>query len=302
IRPQLLETVQALRRALHTAQLDPHQLDTVLLVGGSCRIPLVAQLVSADLDQPVTIDPDPTTAIARGAATLARGSAVAQPAGAHPAATHSDDTPQPQPTQPPSDPAPPPQRPSLTAIPLDVEAAEAQGRRTNSRRVTRIALASALALLTAAGVGSVPFLIARSEPNPAANAGTPALTTPPVPSTPAPGPPPVADPAGTVASAGTGSEVNSGTAGSHGVIRTTSPAASNHAAGGPAKTDPAAAPAAPAPSWVTTYTWTTSWSNPPPTTPPTTTPVAPTTTPPTQPSPPTHPSPPTSTTTAPAPP
>jgi len=296
IRPQLLETVQALRRALHTAQLDPHQLDTVLLVGGSCRIPLVAQLVSADLDQPVTIDPDPTTAIARGAATLARGSAVAHPAVAHPAATHTDDTPQPQPTQPPSDPAPPPQRPSLTAIPLDVEAAEAQGRRTNSRRVTRIALASALALLTAAGVGSVPFLIARSEPNPAANAGTPALTTPPVPSTPAPGPPPVADPAGTVASAGTGSEVNSGTAGSHGVIRTTSPAASNHVAGGPAKPDPAAAPAAPAPSWVTTYTWTTSWSNPPPTTPPTTTPVAPTTTPPTQ------PSPPTSTTTAPAPP
>src|SRR5436305_3952414 len=56
IPPQLSETPQALRRALHTAQLDSHQLDAVLLVGGSSRIPLVAQLVSTDLDQPVTID------------------------------------------------------------------------------------------------------------------------------------------------------------------------------------------------------------------------------------------------------
>ena len=66
IRPQLSETLQALRRALQTAQVQPQDLDAVLLVGGSCRIPLVAQLVSTDLDQPLTIDAVPATGIARG--------------------------------------------------------------------------------------------------------------------------------------------------------------------------------------------------------------------------------------------
>ncbi|HEX6404435.1 MAG TPA: Hsp70 family protein [Pseudonocardiaceae bacterium] len=292
IRPQLSETLQALRRALHTAQLEPHHLDAVVLVGGSSCIPLVAQLVSADLDQPVTIDADPATTIARGAATLARGAALAHPAG----------TPPPDPAQPAFDPAPPPQRPSLTAIPLDVEPAEAQWRRMKSRRVTRIALASALAVLTAAGVGSVPFLIARSEPNPSAKAGTPAPSAKPAPSTPAPGLPPVPDPAGPVDSAGMGGEVGSGAAGSYGVVSTTSPRAPHQPAGGPAKPDAAAPPAGgPAPSWVTTYTWTTSWSNPPPTTSRTTTPAATTTASSTPPAPTTQPPHPTSTTTAPAP-
>ena len=292
IRPQLSETLQALHRALHTAQLEPHHLDAVVLVGGSSCIPLVAQLVSADLDQPVTIDADPTTTIARGAATLARGAALAHPAG----------TPPPDPAQPAFDPAPPPQRPSLTAIPLDVEPAEAQWRRMKSRRVTRIALASALAVLTAAGVGSVPFLIARSEPNPSAKPGTPATSAKPAPSTPASGLPPVPDPAGPVGSAGMGSEVSSGAAGSYGVVSTTSPRAPHQPAGGPAKPDAAAPPAGgPAPSWVTTYTWTTSWSNPPPTTSRTTTRAATTTASSTPPAPTTQPPHPTSTTTAPAP-
>jgi molecular chaperone DnaK len=298
IRPQLSETLQALRRALHTAQLDPHQLDAVLLVGGSSRIPLVAQLVSTDLDQPVTIDSDPSTTIARGAAILARGAALTLPADTHSADTHPADAPQRHPTQPPSDPTPQPQRPSLTAIPLEVEPAEARWRRTNSRRANRIALASALALLTAAGVGSVPFLIARSEPNPASNAGTPAPGAPPAPSTPAPGPPPVPGPGGTVAGPETASEVGSGAAGSHGIVRTTSHAAPNQVTGGPASPPPVGAPP---PSWVTSYTWTTSWSNPPPTTPSATTPAATATASATPPAPTTQPPPPTFTTTAPAP-
>ncbi|MBV8995430.1 MAG: Hsp70 family protein, partial [Pseudonocardiales bacterium] len=304
IRPQLSETLQALRRALHTAQLDPHQLDAVLLVGGSSRIPLVAQLVSTDLDQPVTIDPDPTTTIARGAATLARGALVAhrddtptRRAASHP----DDDTPPPYPAQPASEPIPLPQRPSLTAIPLDVEPAKAQWRRTNSRRVTRIALASALAVLTAAGVGSVPFLIARSEPNPSAKAGIPARSAPPATSTPASGPPPIPDAADPVGSAGIGNEVSAGAAGSNGDARTTSPAAPHQLAGGPAKPDAAPPAGAPTPSWVTTYTWTTSWSNPPPTTSRSTTPAATTTAPSTPPAPTTQSPPHPSTTTAPAP-
>jgi molecular chaperone DnaK len=66
IRPQLTETVHALHRTLESAQLSPTELGTVLLVGGSSRIPLVAQLLSSEFNQPVTIDADPSTTIARG--------------------------------------------------------------------------------------------------------------------------------------------------------------------------------------------------------------------------------------------
>ena len=44
-------------------QLMPSDLTAVLLVGGSSRIPLVAQLVSEQLDRPVAVDTDPKNAI-----------------------------------------------------------------------------------------------------------------------------------------------------------------------------------------------------------------------------------------------
>ncbi|MCW2716966.1 Hsp70 family protein [Pseudonocardia sp.] len=68
IRPQVEETVAALRTAVRSAGLEPEQLTTVLLVGGSSRIPLVAQLVSEQLGRPVAVDADPKNAIAKGAA------------------------------------------------------------------------------------------------------------------------------------------------------------------------------------------------------------------------------------------
>jgi actin-like ATPase involved in cell morphogenesis len=68
IRPQIEETVAALRRAVASAGLTPDQLTAVLLVGGSSRIPLVAQLVSEQLGRPVAVDADPKNAIAMGAA------------------------------------------------------------------------------------------------------------------------------------------------------------------------------------------------------------------------------------------
>ncbi|HXV94506.1 MAG TPA: Hsp70 family protein [Pseudonocardia sp.] len=68
IRPQVEETVTALRRAVASAGLTPEQLSAVLLVGGSSRIPLVAQLVSEQLGRPVAVDADPKNAIAKGAA------------------------------------------------------------------------------------------------------------------------------------------------------------------------------------------------------------------------------------------
>jgi actin-like ATPase involved in cell morphogenesis len=68
IRPQVEDTVDALRRAIHSAGLSAPQLTAVLLVGGSSRVPLVAQLVSEQLGRPVAVDADPKNAIALGAA------------------------------------------------------------------------------------------------------------------------------------------------------------------------------------------------------------------------------------------
>ena len=49
IRPALTETIGSLRRALRSAAVDPSDVTAVLLVGGSSRIPLVAQLVTSEL-------------------------------------------------------------------------------------------------------------------------------------------------------------------------------------------------------------------------------------------------------------
>ncbi|MGH3672977.1 MAG: Hsp70 family protein, partial [Pseudonocardiaceae bacterium] len=73
------QTVEALRRALRSAGVDPVDLDAVLLVGGSSRVPLVAQVVSADLGCPVVAGSDPETAIALGAALSGLPASTAQP-------------------------------------------------------------------------------------------------------------------------------------------------------------------------------------------------------------------------------
>ncbi|MGO9383164.1 MAG: Hsp70 family protein [Mycobacterium sp.] len=70
IRPAIGATIASLRRALQSAQIDPPQLHTVLLVGGSSRIPMVAHLVSAELGRPTSVDTHPKHAIALGAAAV----------------------------------------------------------------------------------------------------------------------------------------------------------------------------------------------------------------------------------------
>ena len=45
----------------------------VLLVGGSSRIPLVAEMITAELGRPVAVDAHPKHAIALGAALTAAG-------------------------------------------------------------------------------------------------------------------------------------------------------------------------------------------------------------------------------------
>ncbi|WP_248758893.1 Hsp70 family protein [Pseudarthrobacter sp. SSS035] len=73
------ETVDALERSLQDLGLTPDDLSAVLLIGGSSRIPLVAQLISEQLDRPIAVDADPKSSICLGAAVAALR---AQPEGA----------------------------------------------------------------------------------------------------------------------------------------------------------------------------------------------------------------------------
>ncbi len=68
IAPAVDSTIEAMRRTMDSAELGDKGLSAVLLVGGSSRIPLVAQRVSAELDLPVTVDSDPKAVVALGAA------------------------------------------------------------------------------------------------------------------------------------------------------------------------------------------------------------------------------------------
>lgn len=83
IRPVLADTIAALRRALRSAPVEPTDVDRVLLVGGSSRIPLVAELVSAELGRPVAVDAHPKYAVPLGAA-LAAAPGVAEGSGDEP--------------------------------------------------------------------------------------------------------------------------------------------------------------------------------------------------------------------------
>ncbi len=67
IRPELERTIEALHGALGSADVSADQVDAILLVGGSSRIPLVSQLISAEFGQAPAIDTDPKTAVAEGA-------------------------------------------------------------------------------------------------------------------------------------------------------------------------------------------------------------------------------------------
>jgi len=108
VRPRLRETVAALERAVRSAGLAMAQVDRILLVGGSSRIPLVAAYVREATGRPVAIDAHPKHAISLGAAELGRAHLAAgtpaQPVAATPAAP-SPGPPERAPTTPPPPPA-----------------------------------------------------------------------------------------------------------------------------------------------------------------------------------------------------
>ncbi len=71
IRPRLGETVVALRRAVATAGLTIDDINRVVLVGGSSRIPAIQERVALETGRPMAEDIDPEHAVALGAARLA---------------------------------------------------------------------------------------------------------------------------------------------------------------------------------------------------------------------------------------
>jgi molecular chaperone DnaK (HSP70) len=71
IRPAVQVSVDTLARVVRSCGLRPQDLDGVLLVGGAARMPLVAELVGNALPGPVTVEPEPQTTAAAGAALAA---------------------------------------------------------------------------------------------------------------------------------------------------------------------------------------------------------------------------------------
>ncbi len=122
VRPTLSDTVAALGRALRSAGVTPEQLDAVLLVGGSSRIPLVGELVGDLLGRPVAVDAHPKHLVALGAARHAESGGVLPGPRSAPAPTLAPTVPSPV-AVPPAPVAPDPTRVAPGAAPVASDAA-----------------------------------------------------------------------------------------------------------------------------------------------------------------------------------
>ncbi len=93
IRDAIDDTVDATRRAIHSAGMTERDIDAVVLAGGSSRIPLVAQVISAEFGLPIVVGSRPEASTSLGAAWLAgRGLRARSDDSADPA-TGDDDLP-----------------------------------------------------------------------------------------------------------------------------------------------------------------------------------------------------------------
>ena len=72
IRPALDETMAAMSRALQSAHVDRATLRSILLVGGSSRIPLVNEMLTREFSVPTALDTHPKHDVALGAVRIGR--------------------------------------------------------------------------------------------------------------------------------------------------------------------------------------------------------------------------------------
>lgn len=162
-RPRIAETVAALERAVASAGITAADLERVLLVGGSSRMPLVAEMVHQSLGVQVVADTNPKLAIAYGAALAGR--AAHQPEVAPPSspvapavvATAPVVTAPPPPVDPVPTP-PPPFAPAPVAPALDA-VAPPQGAVPSPRPSATSSDGPSTALVAALGVVAVVVLL-----------------------------------------------------------------------------------------------------------------------------------------------
>ena len=81
LRSQVESTVDALSRAVRSAGLTAADVDAVLLIGGSTRIPLIMETVTREFGRPLLEGVHPVHAVALGAAALAAVPVPAVPSG-----------------------------------------------------------------------------------------------------------------------------------------------------------------------------------------------------------------------------
>lgn len=169
IRPALIDTVAATRRALSSARTEPSQLKAIVLVGGSSRIPLVSELLHHELAVPIALDVHPKHDVALGAARLAsiRSGAPTSTSDRTPSASASADVPKSS-RRPRTGPARAPAGRGQPASGPDQAGLRASRKELRSR--TKVALALAAAAVVAGIVLGVRFL---------GGGGTGAATDPP---------------------------------------------------------------------------------------------------------------------------
>ncbi len=84
VRSDVDRTVRCLSRALDSAHVGAEEVRSIVLVGGSARIPLVAEALGHELGRPVAVSTQPKLAVALGAALLAGGVMPSPPKAASP--------------------------------------------------------------------------------------------------------------------------------------------------------------------------------------------------------------------------
>ena len=148
IQAQVESTVVALYRTLQSASITPDRLSTVLLVGGSSHIPLVARMIEERLGCRTVVDAHPKHAVALGAATLVRSADEDDAGSPRRSPVPDDDTPAPGP-------APMSYLAPVSGAPEDGgrEAEAATPALTSGRRRPGIAVAAGLLLLAGAATG-----------------------------------------------------------------------------------------------------------------------------------------------------
>lgn len=158
VRPAVLETVGSLEHTLRSAGVPAKALAATVLVGGSARLPLVAETLTEQLGVPVSLSPAPKHCVAIGAAQSALASLARAPAPPPPAPPPVVATVAAPPSGPPPVAAPPVavQQPAASAASTtaaSTTAASSAAERTPRRSVrdnSKVVLGIGLALLVVA--------------------------------------------------------------------------------------------------------------------------------------------------------